>query len=171
MGLRDSLIKATPKAVDEFSVEPLQNLDEFPIAKYQFTVKIDNKTVALFQKIAGMTVQRNIDELTEGGFNEYTFEFPREFSYNHVTFEAGLCSSDFFYKWMMYGKEQGFAFGKGFVLEQRYPDKPATEPKSWTFDGAFPVRWSISDLSIADSNSIVIETLELSFNTFLLDEK
>ncbi|MCP4142903.1 MAG: phage tail protein [Chloroflexi bacterium] len=169
MGLRDSLIKATPSAVDEFTAAPIDSLEEYPIANYAFTIKIGDSPVALFQKVSGMTVQRSIDELTEGGFNEYTFEFPREFGYNHIIFESGLSSSDFFYKWMMYGKEQGFAMGKGFVLEQKFPDKPADTPKSWTFDGAFPVRWTISDLDITNSNTIVIETLELSFNFFQLD--
>jgi phage tail-like protein len=171
MGLRDSLIKSTPKAVDDFSVEPLKDISEFPIVTYQFAIKIDGGSdpVALFQKISGMTVTRGIDELTEGGFNEYTMEFPREFGYNHIIFESGLSSSDFFYKWMMYGKEQGFALGKNFVLEQRFANKPSSEVKSWAFDGAFPVRWSISDLDVTNSNSIVIETLELSFNTFELE--
>lgn len=170
MGLRDSLIKATPKSVDSFSVEPLTDIAEFPIINYQFAIKIDDgpDPVALFQKISGMKVTRNIDELTEGGFNEFTYEFPREFGYNHIIFEGGLTSSDFFYKWMMYGKEQGFALGKGFVLEQRFPHDPSADPKTWSFDGAFPVRWSMTDLEVTNSKTIVIETLELSFNFFEL---
>ena len=171
MGLRDSLIKATPKDVEPFSIAPLSDINKFPLVNYQFAIKIDggDKPVALFQKVNGMPVTRNIDELTEGGFNEYNYEFPREFAYNHITFKSGLSTSDYFYKWMMYGKEQGFALGKSFVLEQRFANKPITEPKSWSFDGAFPVRWSISDLDVTNSKSIVIETLELSFNFFQLD--
>ena len=171
MGLRDSLIKATPRAVDPFSIDPLTDTAEFPIINYQFAIKIGDgpDPVALFQKISGMKVERAFDKLTEGGLNEYTLEFPREFGYNHVTFEAGLTSSDFFYKWMMYGKEQGFALGKDFVLEQKFPNQPADILKSWKFEGAFPVRWQISSLSITNSKSIVVETLELSFNTFELE--
>ena len=170
MGLRDSLIKAVPKKVDSFSVTPLTDLDAFPVINYQFLLKIgdESKPVALFQKISGIKVERAIDELTEGGFNEFTYEFPREFGYGHLTLETGLSSSDFFYKWMMYGKEQGFAHGQKLVLDQKLPDKAADAPKSWTFDGAFPVRWEISDLSIGNSQNVVIETLELSFNFFEL---
>ena len=185
MGLRDSLLKATPKAVDSFEIDPLTNLElnppdvkdgTFPLVNYQFAIKMHTKEgkpgsvpVALFQEIAGMTATRNIDELTEGGFNEYTFEFPREFAYNHITFKSGLTSNDFFYKWMMYGKEQGFAHGRDFVLEQHFANKPFDEPKSWYFNGAFPVKWSISDLSVTNSDAIVVETLELSFNFFELE--
>lgn len=171
MGLRDSLIKATPKATDSFSILPLNNLDQYPIINYQFAIKIGEaaEPVALFQKMSGMRVERNIDELTDGGMNEFTLEFPREFSYSHLTLETGLSSSDFFYKWMMYGKEQGFAYSQKIVLEQKLPDKDAKSPKTWRFDGAYPVRWEISDLSVGNSNNIVIETLELSFNFFELE--
>ncbi len=172
MGLRDSLIKATPKSVDDSSsILPLTDIEEMPILNYQFAIKIDRVSdpVALFQKISGIKVERAVDTLTEGGFNEFTFEFPREFGYNHVTFKGGLTSSDFFYKWMMFGKEQGFSLSKNFVLEQRFPDIPSGDLKTWNFNGAYPVRWEISDLSVTDSKSIVIETLELSFNFFELE--
>lgn len=171
MGLRDSLIKATPKALDSFSIAPLTDIAEFPIINYQFAIKIGDEPdpVALFQQMAGMKVERNIDPLTEGGFNEFTYEFAREFSYSHLILKAGLSSSDFFYKWMMFGKEQGFAFGQDVILEQKFPGKPADELKTWKFDGAYPVRWEISDLSLTDSKNIVIETLELSFNFFELE--
>ena len=170
MGLRDSLVKATPKALDDFSPTPLTDINKYPIANYQFTIEIDKCDVAFFQKVSGMTAKRECDPLTEGGLNEYTYEFPGVFSYNHITFEVGLTSSDFFYKWMMFGKEQGFALGKDFVLKQRYPDKPADEPKSWKFDGAFPVKWQISGLEVGNSKTIVVEKLELSFNFFTLEK-
>ena len=171
MGLRDSLIKSTPKATDSIPVEPLTDFEEFPILTYQFAVKLKgmNEPVALFQKISGMKVERAVDAHTQGGFNEFTYEFPREFSYNHVTFEGGLTSSSFFYKWMMVGKEQGFAQGIDFVLEQRYPNQPIDVVKSWYFNGAYPVSWSIPTLDVTNSKNIVIETLELSFNYFELE--
>jgi hypothetical protein len=97
------------------------------------------------------------------------FTYPAS-SYNHVTFQSGLSSSEFFYKWMIFGKERGYTHGKSFVLEQQYPtpnpNVTSGQPKRWTFDGAFPVKWKISDLSLKDSQNIVIETLELSFNFF-----
>ena len=169
MGLRDSLVKATPKDLDSFDIEPLTDIDEFPMSSFQFSIEIEGNEVALFQKISGMSVERKFDSLTEGGFNEYTYEFPGVFSYNHITFEVGLTSSDFFYKWMMFGKEQGFATGKNFVLKQKFANDPSGTPKSWKFDSAFPVKWKISDLSVSNSKTIVIEKLELSFNFFELE--
>jgi hypothetical protein len=121
MGLRDSLIKATPKDLDSFDIEPLTDIDEFPMANFQFSIEIEGNEVALFQKVSGMSVERKFDSLTEGRLNEYTYEFPGVFSYSHIKLEAGLTSSDFFYKWMMFGKEQGFALSKDITLKQRFP--------------------------------------------------
>jgi phage tail-like protein len=177
MGLRDALIglpEANPvlsalQDVAPLIIKPLAPLTDnnvFPMANYQFTIEIQGSIVALFQKISGITVSRNIDALTEGGFNEYTYEFPGNFSYNHITFEVGLTANDFFYRWMMVGKHfGGFALGMDFTLIQNFPD-PTVDPLKWIFDGAFPVKWKISDLSIDNSKAIVLEKLELSFNYF-----
>jgi phage tail-like protein len=170
MGLRDSLVKATPQAPTVSLPDPLTVYGQYPLTNYRFTIEIGGSVVALFQKVTGLEVERKTADLTEGGHNEYIHEFPGNMSYNHITFQAGLSSSDFFYQWMMAGKESGgYAEGKDFTLEQRFLD-PAVDPLRWDFDGAFPVKWKTSGLSIDDSKSIVIETLELSFNTFLLAE-
>jgi len=168
MGLRDSLVKATPKNPTVSIPAPLSVYTQYPLTNYRFSVEIDGVIVALFQKISGITVSRGIQALTQGGFNEYTYEFPSNFSYDHITLQAGLSSSDFFYQWMMAGKESGgYAESKDVTLEQRFLD-PAVDPLRWTFDGAFPTKWKISNLSVDDSKSIVIESLELSFNFFEL---
>ena len=147
---------------------PLRFYTQYPLTNYRFSVEIDGVIVALFQKISGISVSRDIQALTEGGFNEYTYEFPSNFSYDHITLQTGLSSSDFFYQWMMAGKESGgYAEGKDVTLEQRFLN-PATPPLIWTFDGAFPTKWKIPTLSVDDSKSIVIESLELSFNYFEL---
>jgi len=172
MGLRDGLIKATETDLKskDLSVAPLTDMNEFPMVNYDFAIYIGGERVALFQKVSGMKVERNIDELTQGGFNEYTYEFSREFSYSHITFHTGLTSSDFFYKWMMFGKEGGMANSLNFVLMQRIYDGAGRKIKSWAFDGAFPVKWKISDLSMDNSKNIIVEELELSFNFFELED-
>ncbi len=173
MGLRDglfSLNSVTPKIMSGAAIAPLSDLNALPMANYQFTVKINDQIVGLFQRIGGISVRRNVDEYQEGGFNEYTYEFPRELSYNHITLERGLTSSDFFFKWMMFGKEQGYVISRTIVLEQRFPGLDAPPPKTWRFDGAFPVRWALSDLSVTNTNAIAVETLEISFNFFELEE-
>jgi phage tail-like protein len=173
---------STPEPIAAPTLKPLNIKDEeIPIPIYQFNVEIDDVTVALFQNVTGMSFSREVEPLTVGGENDFGREFPGHVSYGHITFEVGLGSSDFFWKWMKAGDIGGYAVAKNFTLVQRRPqpdpDK-ASDPdkifqvvKSWDFYNAFPVSWKISDLGIDNSQNIVIETLELSFDYFNMYEK
>ena len=174
MGLLQSSSPMTYPA--KLSITPLDDLEEYPIPVYQFSILFDDpeKPVALFQTVSELSVTRAIDPLTEGGLNDFGREFPGQISYGHITFGVGLSSSDFFYKWMMDGRYAGRAAGKTFTLIQRRPNPEGGSPifvdvKSWTFTNAFPVSWKLSELSLDDSEKIVIESLELSFDYFDLD--
>lgn len=167
--------------------DPSSGPEDYPIPNYQFKVLMipdrdaaspTSTEVALFQKVSGMTVSRETDSLSEGGHNEFSFEFPGQISYGHITFEAGLTSNRFFYNWMMAGLYKGTAHNIDFDLVQRRPNPnyDSSDPSSeifeeikiWQFNDAFPVKWKISNLSMGNSKSIVIESLELSFNWFEL---
>jgi len=179
-----SLLQKTspPAAMAPANFKPLKiKDDEIPIPIYQFNVEIDDKTVALFQNVSGMSFSREVEPLTVGGENDFGREFPGHVSYGHITFEVGLSSSDFFWKWMKAGDIGGYAISKNFTLVQRRPQpdpSKASDPdkifqvvKSWDFFNAFPVSWKISDLGIDNSQNIVIETLELSYDYFVMYEK
>jgi phage tail-like protein len=166
---------STPAPMVAANFTPVNlKLDEIPIPIYQFVVEIDDVTVALFQNVTGMSFSREVEPLKVGGENDFGREFPGHVSYGHITFEVGLSSSDFFWKWMKAGDLGGYALAKNFTLVQRRPNPDgAVEPedifqviKSWDFYNAFPVSWKISDLGIDNSQNIVIETLELSFDYF-----
>ena len=164
----------TPSAIKPaaaLSGAPLDNTDEFPIPGYQFSIEFGTVIVALFQSVRGLSVSREVEPLKVGGENNFGREFPGHISYGHATFEVGLTSSLFFYDWMMAGQLDGYAAARDFTLIQRRPNPDGGSPifkdvHRWNFKNAFPVSWKISDLSIDDSQKIVIESLELSFDYF-----
>jgi phage tail-like protein len=172
MGILQS-ISTIPKPTQD-TIQPLTESKEFPIPVYQFSLEIGGEVVALFQSFNGMSVSREVEPYNEGGQNDYGLEFPGQVSYAHVTLETGLSSSDFFWKWMMHGRQEGCARAMNFFLVQRrpFPGRSSDampvyeEVKRWSFHNAFPVSWSISDLNVDETESIVIETLELSFDYF-----
>lgn len=178
MGLLQNTTK--PNDLKKTSLAALKDIEEYPIPIYQFSIVMDGEVVALFQSISGMNIKRDVVPLTEGGKNDATHEFPGQVSYEHVTFESGLTSSDFFWKWMMDGAIAGYAHKKDFDLIQRRPN-PNYDPtqagqeiwevvKTWSFFNAYPVNWKISDLTIDDSEKIVMESLELTFDYFNLGQ-
>ncbi len=175
MGLLQSTSSVTT-ATDPTPL-PLDDIGEFPVPIYQFSIEMSGKTVALFQSVSGMEVKRKIEPLDVGGQNDYGLEFAGQVSFSHITLEVGLTSSDFFWKWMMGGTSLGFGVSKNFTLVQRRPNPelskdPTIFPvlKRWEFTNAFPVGWKISDLSLDDSSKIVVESLELSFDYFQLGQ-
>ena len=169
---------STIPALEKFTEAPLTNIDEFPIPIYQFKILMGNMAdpVALFQTVSGMSVSRKVESLEVGGSNNYGYEFPGQISFGHVTFGVGLTSSRFFWEWMMAGQNPGYALKMDFTLVQGRPN-PKLDPaetdvfpevKHWNFVNAFPVSWKLSDLNLDDSQKIVIESLELSFDYFEL---
>ncbi len=177
MGLLQTTVK--PKTATFKTLTPLTNAgqsqqEEYPVPGYQFSVMVDGKIVAFFQNVTGMAAKREVEPLTEGGLNNYTYEFPGHVSYEHITLEVGLTSSKFFWEWMMDGQFDGYAQAKSITLIQRRPNPSISdkdkeifkEVHRWVFVNAFPVSWKLSDLTLDDSEKIVIETLELSFDYF-----
>ncbi len=156
------------------AITPLRSLEEYPIPTYQFSIYIDdpNTPVALFQSVSEMEVKRDVEPLSEGGQNDFAREFPKAVSYGHITLQTGLTSNDFFYKWMLAGAEKGRASIKDFTLVLRRHNPDGSDPifkevKRWDFSGAFPVSWKLPELSVKESDNIIVESLELSFDYFL----
>jgi phage tail-like protein len=146
---------------------PLGDFLEMPIPSYQFSLEIDNVTVALFQTCTGMEVKRETLTINEGGLNGYSLELPGQMSFGHVTFSAGLSSSDFYWKWMMTGQLDGWIQARNIILTQFRPSPNEYKPvRKWNFQNAYPVSWKISDLDVSNTEKIVIESLELSFDYF-----
>ncbi|MCB2179902.1 phage tail protein [bacterium] len=170
MGL---LQKTTTISTPETSlINGLDDINDYPIPSFQFSLEIGDATVALFQSISGLSVTRNLETITEGGVNNQNHELPGSLSYGHVTFKNGLSSPDFFLKWMLDGQYIGYANkGVPVTLVQRRTTKDGTvDFLTWSFSKPIPVSWSISDLTVTDSNSIVIETLEIAFEYFTLEK-
>lgn len=169
MGLLQTTSTLQKPQID--STTPLGSVEEFPIPAYQFSIEIGDVVVAFFQSISGLAVSREVEPLKVGGLNNHAYEFPGQITYGHVTFELGLTSSDFFYKWMLDGQYSGRAALRNFTLVQRRPNPKGSKPifeevKRWNFINTFPVSWKITDLNIKDSQSIVLESLELAFEYF-----
>jgi phage tail-like protein len=174
MGLLQKTIKIQKPTLA--GIQPLKDFEELPLPAYQFSIYIIDhaKPVALFQSCSGLSVKREIETYAEGGLNDFTREMPGRLSYGHITLNTGLSSSTFFWDWMMEGQYEGRARAMDFTLFQRRPDPNGGSTiypiiKKWSFTRAFPVSWKIPDLNVTDTNSILVESLELSFDYIKLE--
>jgi phage tail-like protein len=170
--------KATPKSFKKplaAGKQLLKSSIDVPVPAYQFSVEVDGEILAFFQSISGLSVQRKVDPQPEGGRNEYVLELPGPLSYGHVTLNMGMSFSTMFWKWMMEGQYDGKVSKKDLFLSQRAPNPLIgipiyLEAKRWSFYQAFPVSWKLSELSVDQNTKITIETLELSFQYFELQD-
>lgn len=121
---------------------------------------IPNPIDILFQKVSGLGSTVETTTVEEGGQNLYTQSLPKKIKYENLVLNRGV----------VVGSPLVIEFNVAMSLFKFSPsnvlvtllDNTRIPIAGWLFMKAFPVKWSVSDLD-ADSNAVVIETMELSY--------
>ena len=130
---------------------------------FRFAVQIDGIAEAFFTECTLPTLEVEVEEQKEGGFNEGTHLLPGRVKKGTVTLRRGLATSSALLGWYT-------AVMQGQVRESRRQvsvilyDSLGDQVMRWDFGGAYPHKWSGPTLNAA-SNGIAIESLELSFES------
>lgn len=117
-----------------------------------------------FQEVSGFTAEVGVEELAEGGENRFSHRLPTKTKYGNLVLKRGLFVESDLITWCKNAVES-FEFEPTTVNVTLLNE--AHEPVSGTmsFINAWPVKWAISDFKAQD-NSLVVETLELSYSRF-----
>lgn len=129
-----------------------------PYLSNRFLVEIDGIIAGGFSEASGLQVEIETEEYREGGVNDYVHKLPKITKYQNITLKRGTTDSEVLWKWhqdAVTGKIQRKA-GRIILL-----DSEGNEKWHWTFEGAYPVKWTGPDFK-ADTSTIAIETLELA---------
>lgn len=113
-----------------------------------------------FKKVSGIGSTISTSTLNEGGQNLYSHKLPEKVQYENLVLERGLAI----------GSPLVVEFNAAMSLFKFVPsnvlvsllDEAGIPISSWLFTNAYPVKWTVSSLD-ADSNTVVIETMELSY--------
>jgi phage tail-like protein len=133
-----------------------------PYQGFRFRVEIEGLIVGGFSEISGLQIETQVEEVKEGGVNDYIHRLPKETKYPNLVLKRGLTDSDALWQW-----HQDVTRGKisrktvhVILLSREYEDV-------WrlSFEHAYPVKWVGMELK-ADSNSVAVETIELAHNGF-----
>ena len=113
-----------------------------------------------FKRVSGLGSTINTTTVQEGGQNLYSHRLPEKVQYENLVLERGVpfispLSLEF------NAAMSTFSFAPSDVLVSLL-NEASIPQASWFFMKAYPVRWNVSDLD-AESNSIVIETMELAY--------
>lgn len=128
-----------------------------PYGSFRFHLEIDSVIVAGFSEVSGLTVETEVEERSEGGVNDHVHTFAKGTKSPRLGLKHGLTDSDALWRW-----HQEVAAGRIQRRDGRILlfDSAGAERWRWTFEGAYPVKWTGPDLR-GDSNTVAFETVEL----------
>jgi phage tail-like protein len=126
------------------------------ISTYRFSVKIpDVDTIGYFSRCDGLELSFELYEYREGGMNDFVHHLPGGLRYPNLVLTRGLTNEQALLKWFWATHTQ--AERKEILLTLG----DGTVSRSWTFNEAFPVRWTGPQIE-SDGSAVATETLEIA---------
>lgn len=118
---------------------------------------------ARFQSASGLSVEYDVEEFREGGENRFVHKLPVRTKYSDLVLKRGMLVGSETVQWFLAAfRERDFR--PKTVTVTLLNDK--SEPlRTWNIAHAVPKKWTVSDFN-ANENSVVVETLELSYRYF-----
>ena len=122
-----------------------------------------NKNDVRFQSVSGLSVEYDTEEFKEGGENGFTHKLPVRTKYADLILKRGMLTDSDLTKWLLKAfRDREFLPSDLNVILMNEQGEPL---RTWKVAHAVPKKWLISDLN-AGENSIVIETMEFSYQYF-----
>ncbi|MBK6622472.1 MAG: phage tail protein [Saprospirales bacterium] len=145
-----------------------------PPVAFFFSVSVDGGegNDSSFKEASGMEIEIDIEEINEGGNNNFKHRLPGRSKYRNLVLKRGLVKNntslhDWITKILLSEANLDEPVEKKKILVNlKYPDGDVV--MSWSFENAFPVKWSISNFN-SQENSLVIETLEFAYQKFQVE--
>ncbi|MCP5007175.1 MAG: phage tail protein [Planctomycetes bacterium] len=135
-----------------------------PYMGFSFQLAIEGITEGGFTEVTGLEATTQVEEVKEGGVNDYVHKLAKETTYGNLTLKRGLADSEALWKWhrnVVAGKIERKIIHI-FMLKD-YLDETAHQ---WSFKDAFPVKWSGPSFN-AGSNTVAFESIEIAHHGFI----
>ena len=143
----------------------------YPPTGFHFRVEfqdLDKEDVDVrFQSVAGLAVDIQTESVKEGGEHRFEHVLPVRTKYNNLVLKRGLTENSKLISWCTDAFQTLIIYPKNVLVHLLNEDH---EPlMSWNIVSAWPKKWSVSDFN-AEKGSLAIETLELEYQYFNLQE-
>lgn len=126
-----------------------------PFQSFRFLVEFDRIRRGGFNKVKGVAREVKVDSYHEGGLNEFEHKLAGHTSYGSLTLERGIVD-DILWSWQQETTD-GRVRRRDMTIVLR--DGRNAEVWRWLVDGAFPVKWSASDLD-ASGGHVLVESAD-----------
>jgi phage tail-like protein len=149
---------------------------------WKFYVEVLGVFVAEFQECSGLGMERELEEVTEGGTNDFIWLLPKHIKHSTIVLKKGITYNRELWRWFRWGQFDGQVWGfstipgasmaisllkrlgivvpMGTSVSIVLGTVDGKVAKHWDLIGAIPVKWTGPDMK-ADSNEAAIETLEI----------
>lgn len=125
-----------------------------------------NKGDVRFQSVSGLTVEYDYESFKEGGENRFEHKLPVRTKYADLVLKRGMLTDSSVIDWMTRAfRDREFEPTDLTVILLNERGDPL---RTWKITHAIPKKWSVSDLD-ANTNAIVVETLELTYRFFTVE--
>ncbi len=134
-----------------------------------FILEIDGVEMGRFMECKGLMVELEIEEVREGGENQFINKLPKGLKWPNLTLKRGVTETNDLFEWMEESSGIGFS-ANGSRIQRRtgrisLVNSGGRTLRTWGFDGAIPVKWTGPDFN-AETNAVATETLEIAHHGF-----
>lgn len=128
-----------------------------PYHGFRYAVELESLTVGGFSRVKGLVRETKFEAFREGGVNDFEHKLASLTTFGNLILERGFVASEL---WNWHEEVvNGTIKRRKITIALR--NHAGVEVWRWHADGAFPVKWSVSDLDAANSQ-VVIESVEFA---------
>ena len=131
---------------------------EEALASFRFWVEMTSIVEAMFTDCTGLSMERKVDPLREGGVTDFEHQLPGRTTYPRIVLKRGFILSPKLYDWFQKGIKDGMVERITFSIFLY--DQASKRVKTWNVKDAYPAKWEGPDLK-TDGSQGVVESIEI----------
>ncbi len=149
----------------------MSTTDYYPPWGFYFQVLFNEvskeKNDIRFQSVSGLSVEYDYESFREGGENRFEHKLPVRTKYADLVLKRGMLTDSGVTKWFLDAFNNRIF--KPSSITVNLMNEKHESLRVWNVVNAIPKKWLVSDFN-ANENSIVVETMELSYRYFTLEK-
>jgi phage tail-like protein len=119
------------------------------VAANVFGVKVPGIEIGYFHVCRGLSIEVDVLEYAEGGNNEFVHHLPGRLRYPNLELERGMTDEQNLINWFLQTKKKADLKEVTIEIYNQY----GQVHRSFTFDQAYPVKWSGPSLATGSGGS------------------
>lgn len=138
-----------------------------PATSFKYHIQIEGMIIAEFSSCSGLSAEREIITVREGGINDYEYKLPGRIKYGPLTLKHGITYFHDFWNWFMKGLYTGKVKRRDITIVLM--SSLYVPMKYWDVVEAFPSKYIGPEIK-SDGNEVAIEGIELVHHGIVIND-